>query len=90
MKEFNESDVLPGVATWAGRISCLKSELVDAPPEWMKRGLQETASGYGKRLNSGYKIHFGGKLRRIYVTIFSNSGTCWFKVKDRRITVDAH
>lgn len=90
MKEFTEADVLPGVASFAGRISCLKTDLVDDPPEWMKRGLQESRTGYGSRLNSGYKIRFAGKLRRIYVTIYSNNGTCWFKVGDRRITVDAH
>ena len=84
MKEFTEADVVKGQFE---RIYADRSDLVYDPPEWMKRGLQETASGYGKRLNSGLKISFNGKLYRIYVTIFSNAGTSWFKVKGRTIVV---
>jgi hypothetical protein len=86
MKEFTDADVLPSTV-FDGWIQADRSELVYDPPEWMKRGLQETASGYGKKLNSGQKIHFNGKLYRIYVTIFSNSGTCWFTAKGKRYSV---
>ena len=85
MKQFTEADVVK--TGDFERIYADRSELVYDPPEWMKRGLQETASGYGKRLNSGLKISFNGKLYRIYVTIFSNAGTCWFVTKGRRIIV---
>lgn len=85
MKQFTEADVVK--TGEFERIYADRSELVYDPPEWMKRGLQETASGYGKQLNSGQKISFNGKLYRIYVTIFSNAGTCWFKTKGRRIIV---
>lgn len=85
MKQFTEADVVK--TGEFERIYADRSELVYDPPEWMKRGLQETASGYGKRLNSGQKISFNGKLYRIYVTIFSNAGTCWFTTKGRRIIV---
>ena len=85
MKDLQESDL-----SSTGMIICLKADLSYDPPKWMAQGLQETASGYGKRLNSGYKIKWMGKVYRIYVTIFSNAGTCWFKVKDRRIVVSAH
>ncbi len=96
MKLFTEADVTKAGGTYSTergwenqyeRISVDKSELVYDPPEWMRRGLQETASGYGRRLNSGYKINFCGKLYRVYTTIFSNNGTCWFKVKGRQIVV---
>lgn len=85
MKQFTETDVVK--TGEFERIYADRSELVVDQPEWMKRGLQETASGYGKRLNSGLKISFNGKLYRIYVTIFSNAGTSWFKVKGRKIIV---
>ena len=85
MKEFTEADCLQmGSSPW---IQADRSELVYDPPEWMKMGLQETRTGYGKRLNSGYKIHYNGKLYRIYVTIFSNAGTSWFTAKGKRIVV---
>jgi hypothetical protein len=87
MKEFLEADVVKSGEF--ERIYADRSDLVYDPPEWMKRrGLQETASGYGKRLNSGLKIHFEGRLYRIYVTQFSNAGTAWFKVRGRKIIVD--
>jgi hypothetical protein len=86
MKHFNETDVVNNGAGLE-RIAADRDDLIDDPPAWMKHGLQETASGYGKRLNSGLKISFCGRVYRIYVTIFSNSGTAWFKTRGRRIIV---
>jgi hypothetical protein len=70
-----------------GRISADRSDLIDAPMWFHKQGLQETATGYGKRLNTGLKIHFEGRNRRLYCTCFSNSGTVWFKVRGQQIIV---
>lgn len=90
-KQFNENSVthFSGRDSSLSKIICDKTDLVRSEPEWMKRGLQETASGYGAHLNSGYKINFNNRLYRIYVTIYSNSGSCWFKVKGKKIFVDA-
>lgn len=81
MRLFIESDVRDG------RIRADRSELIWNPPKW-KRGLQETASGYGKRLNSGWMINFEGRKHRIYVTIYGNSGSSWFMSRGRKIHVD--
>lgn len=85
MKEFTESDVVK--TGEFERIYADKSELVYDPPEWMKQGKLESKDGYGSKLNSGFKIHFNGKLRRIYVTIYGNAGTSWFMTKGRKIIV---
>lgn len=85
MKQFTEADVVKRGDY--ERIYADHSELVYDPPAWMSRGLQETASGYGSRLNSGLKINFNGKLYRVYVTIYSNAGTSWFVTKGRKIIV---
>lgn len=71
-------------------INCLLSDLIYNPPAWMRAGRQETASGYGQRLNSGYMIRFERRIYRLYVSIFSNNGTTWFKTGNRTITVSAH
>jgi hypothetical protein len=84
MKNFTDQDV---VKSDLDRILANCKELIEAPPEWMKRGLQETASGYGSKLNSGFKISFNGKIYRIYTTIWSNCGTNWFVSKGRKIIV---
>lgn len=86
MKKFTEADV--SKSSQFHRIYLSREDLVYDPPEWMKQGLQETASGYGARLNSGYKIHFEGRLYRLYTTIYSNAGSTWFKVGGRKIYVD--
>lgn len=64
-----------------------RRELYESRPDWMQRGLQETASGYGMKLNSGYKIDYCGRLYRVYVTQISNAGSAWFTVKGVRIYV---
>ena len=69
------------------RVSADREDLIDSPMWFHKKGLSETRSGYGRRLNSGYKIMFNGRQYRCYVTIFSNSGTMWFKCKGTRIIV---
>jgi hypothetical protein len=64
------------------------SELVDAPLDWQKRGLSQTASGYGGKLTGSRKINFNGKLYRIYHTQYSNAGSAWFTVKGRKIYIN--
>lgn len=85
MKTFTEEDVVKH--TDMDRIYADRSELVEARPKWMDQGLQETASGYGSRLNSGLKINFCGRLYRIYITIYGNAGSSWFKTKGRTIYI---
>ena len=58
--------------------------LIDSPLWWHERGLRQTATGYGRKLTTRYKVEFEGKQRRIYCTQFSNSGSLWFTVKGKR------
>ena len=58
-------------------------------PLWYHvQGLMQTASGYGNKLNTGYKVEYKGKKRRIYCSIFSNIGRCYIIVKGKTITVE--
>ena len=51
------------------------------PLAWQLRGLQQTSSGYGSKLTSSYCVRLSdGRVRRIYVTQYSNSGTAWIKL----------
>lgn len=80
-KAFTDDDVKDDY------IICDRSELIHDPLWWQKRGLQQTATGYGAALTSEYKIQFNGKLYRLYTTIYSNNGSTWFKTKGRKIFV---
>jgi hypothetical protein len=44
---------------------------------WQEKGLSFTPSGYGRRIPTRYKVQVGGRWRRVYCCIFSNSGTCY-------------
>ena len=88
MRQFTFKDVTQhGAVADAGSLFTITSELVHCPLWWQKQGLQQTASGYGKKLTSSYKIHFEGKLHRLYVTCYSNSGSHWFITKGKKIFV---
>lgn len=50
-------------------------EVKESPLPWQAQGLQQTASGYGKRLATEYMVRVGGRWRRVYCYCFSNAGT---------------
>ena len=58
-----------------------ESQLIDAPLWWHKRGLQQTASGYGSKLTTPYKVEHNGRLYRVYCVCWSNSGTLYILPK---------
>jgi hypothetical protein len=89
MKNFTQADVhVYDSITKLAHIYAEKNQLVYSPLDWQRRGLQQTASGYGKKLTNSSKISFEGKLYRLYTTIFSNVGSTWFTVKGREIFVN--
>ena len=61
-----------------------KVEVIEKPLEWQKRGLTYTATGYGKRIPTKWMVRVNGKLRRVYVAVYSNNGTAYIgKLSDR-------
>lgn len=61
-------------------------------PMWHhEKGLSFTASGYGRRIPSQLMVKFNSKWRRVYVCIYSNSGTAyigqWVLGRGAEITV---
>lgn len=95
MKLFTEKDLTPVWKNDNGTTNnkiylkdSVENSLFVNELSWQKRGLQQTASGYGHRLVSRYMINFEGKLRRIYQTCFSNVASSWFTYKGKRIYVD--
>lgn len=70
------------------RIYVKRNELIYCPLGWQKMGKLETASGYGVRLHTVYKLRYAGKLRRLYCCCYSNVGTCYIIVKGERVIVE--
>jgi hypothetical protein len=63
---------------------CENGSFVDSPLRWHLKGLQQTASGYGGKLTSSKKTWFNGRLYRVYIMCYSNSGTAYIIVKGKR------
>lgn len=86
LKHFLQSDLQP----WAGHqgLFAHDSELLYAPLPWQRKGLTQTATGYGAKLTTPNKINFEGKLYRLYLTCYSNAGSVWFTVKGNKIFVN--
>lgn len=62
-------------------------DLVWSPMWYHLRGLSQTASGYGGKLNTGYKTEYNGRMYRVYCMIWSNSGTCYIISKGQRLII---
>ncbi len=54
-----------------------ESHLVYLPLWWHERGLSQTASGYGRKLTTPYKVDHNGRLYRVYCVCFSNVGSLY-------------
>ena len=53
------------------------AKLIDSPLDWQKAGLQQTATGYGLKLTTRYKVPHNGRLYRVYATCVSNCASHW-------------
>lgn len=65
-----------------------EEDLILCPLEWQKKGLRETASGYGKKLTTQYKVRHQNKMRRVYCHIFSNVGSLYVIIKGHRFYIN--
>lgn len=53
--------------------------------DWQLAGLQKTATGYGKKIPTSWKVRYLGKLRRIYQDVYSNSGVSYIIVNSKKL-----
>jgi hypothetical protein len=84
-KDFSNADVDDSGGFPKIRVD--RENLIRAPLPWQKQGLQQTASGCGKKLTTEYKISFNGKFYRVYATCYSNAASLWFTVGNRQIHI---
>jgi hypothetical protein len=54
---------------------------------WQKRGLMYTATGYGSKIPTSYKVKYNNRWYRVYCRIYSNSGTCYIITKGKKIII---
>ena len=58
---------------------------IDCPLWWHDKGLSQTASGYGRKLTTRYKIVYQGRPYRIYATCCSNVASHYIVVKGQKL-----
>lgn len=44
-------------------------------------------TGYGMKVPTRRWVHVNNRWRRVYCTIYGNSGTCWFVLAGKSVTV---
>lgn len=60
----------------------------DRPLWWHKAGLSQTTDGYGGKLTSSLVVRLAdGRVRRVYITCWSNSGTAWVILGGKQLIV---
>lgn len=69
----------------SGEVAC---DAIYAPMPHHVAGLSYTRSGYGGKIPLPYKVHVAGRDRRVYVMIWSNSGTCYVIINGTRVYVN--
>lgn len=63
-------------------------ESKEVPLWWQDKGLQYTATGYGAKIPTRYKVYFSGKWRRVYCRVYSNIGTLYILVAGEKYFVE--
>ena len=61
-----------------------QDDLIYSPLDWQVKGLQQTVSGYGAKLTTHYKVKHNNRMKRVYITIYSNIGSLFIMVKGER------
>jgi hypothetical protein len=57
----------------------VKVEVKEKSLLWQEKGLSYTSTGYGSKIPTRYMVKFNNKWRRVYVRIWSNSGTSYIE-----------
>ena len=65
-------------------------EPVESPLWWQEKGLSYTASGYGRKITTKWKIKIHNKLYRVYCCIHSNVGTCYIIKNGEKIVINEY
>jgi hypothetical protein len=60
-------------------------QAIEAPhPLYHEQGYWQTATGYGGKLITRYKVEWNGRIRRVYCMCWSNVGTLYILCKGER------
>ena len=61
-----------------------------APLWWHDAGKTQTASGYGSKLTTPWKVWHRGRWRRLYACCWSNSASYFVVIKGEQVWIACH
>jgi hypothetical protein len=65
-----------------------KYTLENRPLKFQRMGLRYTASGYGSKIPSERVVKLpDGRVRRVYITCYSNNQSAWIILKGKKIFI---
>jgi len=62
-------------------------ETFENPLWWQDKGLSFTASGYGSKIPTVLMVKHHNRMKRVYLMIYSNSGTCYILDHGKRLII---
>lgn len=68
-----------------GEVTLTAAPVKTRSPQQLLPGQRD--DGYGERITLPWTVEYGGQTRRVYCTIFSNAGTCWFMANGKKMIV---
>ena len=63
----------------------IELETIESPLWFHLMELMQTATGYGSKLTTPYKVKYNNRLYRVYCHCFSNCGSLYIIVKNNRV-----
>jgi len=62
-------------------------DFISCPLWWQLQGLQYTATGYGSKIPTEYKVKHNNRLKRVYCCIYSNIGSLFIMQGKNRLYI---
>lgn len=62
-----------------------EKDLIEVSLDWQLQGLRQTASGYGNKLTTRYKVLYRGRMRRVHAICHSNVASLYIVVQGERL-----
>ncbi len=62
-------------------------DFIRCPLWWHKKGLQQTTSGYGRKLTTVHKIRYHGRFYRVYAICYSNVSSLYIIVNKEKLYI---
>ena len=62
-------------------------ETFESPLWWQDKGLSSTATGYGSKIPTALMVKHKNRMKRVYLMIYSNIGTCYIMDHGKRLII---